>query len=572
MIIDFIGGNGGGGSVAGVSSVNGETGAVKLANINGYSLTDQDRVNVFMRVNSGSDNKKAGDDNEQGTAYFKTINGESILTTHDDIYANIEITGGSGDYTVCYSELPDPEKEGLKAFLANDMYGDVEHEARGLGAIFNCGSISLEGDGVKLLEIPENADSCYFMYKGDDSGEGNPWLKVYSFWGDYTLSLNDYKTNEWTLWEAGDWYKTYIKWDGKYLGICPIWMNAGIASEDEGFDICADAEEYHTEDVESVTTNELVYRRGAYMSYAGDEGYVWAPDYSARRYCVDNMTTEQAKWLYHLIFNYDDQTFNPGYVLYGKTDFSNYVAETEITYFNGGDTLEGYGVILANGGNWSNAKSALPYPFRIYINSNGECRVNGVYGNNTEYYQNSLRMSYTKGLPDKELTKFTVTTPSSYDEGCLKITVKRYNSDGDEDWSSERQLGYGDYYGWMLNGTTIAEGDFSIKPSWYTQDWDGQVQIYMQSASRYDTLSVALYGKESDHTYEFAIVVNDGHEYDGTITEVSVTPVDKLDSLKTYDNGTTTALNLGLKAIKLTQAEYDALEEHDDDIMYVIVG
>lgn len=100
----------GGGGTAGVTSVNGKSGKITLANINGKDLTSVDNQTVVQGITSGD---KSATIDSLGRAFLKTINGESLAGDGD-----ITIGGGSGDLLKSRNEFPETAE-----------YGDVVSKA-----------------------------------------------------------------------------------------------------------------------------------------------------------------------------------------------------------------------------------------------------------------------------------------------------------------------------------------------------------------------------------------------------------------------------------------------------------
>lgn len=177
------GGESGGGGVAGVSSVNGKTGAVNLANINGFDLTNESAIGVYTGVWSGDKHYLAKENGQQGGMFLATINGQSIITDKDTPL-DIQVEGGSGDYTVV-DTLPEATKEGQMVYLTEDM----THQQ------------PVTGVGGKSMEFGETGENEYHIIQYGDAdlriyrdGDGNI-IRVWSRGQDLPFSLN------------GTWYK-----------------------------------------------------------------------------------------------------------------------------------------------------------------------------------------------------------------------------------------------------------------------------------------------------------------------------------------------------------------------------
>lgn len=235
---------GGGGEGAGVSSVNGKSGAVNLANINGFDLTNESAIGVYTGVWSGNKHYLAKENSQQGGMFLATINGQPIITDKDTPL-DIQVGGGSGDYSVV-DTLPEATKEGQMAYLSEDMthqqpvtgvggksmefgetgageyhiiqYGDADFRIHrnGDGEIYRVVSrgqdlpFSLDGTWYKLPKSFTNLKDAFYMFNGG-------WFWFYVYEGE-EFATNDYGGGTYAAGETCDYVDTIIDYEkGQYI-------------------------------------------------------------------------------------------------------------------------------------------------------------------------------------------------------------------------------------------------------------------------------------------------------------------------------------------------------------------
>lgn len=229
---------GGGGEGAGVSSINGKSGAVVLANINGKDLTSIGDQTVVQGITSGD---KSATIDSNGRAFLRTINGQSLAGDTD-----IKIEGGSGDYSVV-TELPEATKDGQMVYLSEDMtheepvtgvggksmqfgetgegeyhiiqYGDADFRIHrnGDGEIYRVVSrgqdlpFSLDRTWYKLPKSFTNRKDAFYMFSNDG------WFWFYTYQGE-DFAINTYGSQDYAAGEACDYVDTVIDYEkGQYI-------------------------------------------------------------------------------------------------------------------------------------------------------------------------------------------------------------------------------------------------------------------------------------------------------------------------------------------------------------------
>lgn len=551
---------GGGGEGAGVASINGKSGAVTLANINGKDLTSIGDQTVVQGITSGD---KSATIDSNGRAFLRTINGQSLAGDTD-----IKISG-SGDYSVV-TELPEATKEGQMAYLSEDMthqqpvtgvggnfyqfgetgegeyhiiqYGDADVRIyrNSEGTIYRVISrgqelpFSFDRVWYKLSKSFTGLKDAFYMFDSDQ----NFWFYVYE--GE-EFADNNFGGQTWVAGETCDYIDTVVDYEkGQYI----VKDIDGTLSW-EKYDFPAKVFVY--DDREGADHSEIANALAPYY-VAQETGGQAAVGQLPRDLCV----------------------IYKGIAYYGPFSESDW--DRELRMYSK--------TISFNDGQFASLK--------LIVEKSGNCReVGGDFSLSKPVY---VTKEGIEGFSNA--TKITFKFNDGYEWNWDKEVTTRIFIDGYERDLSIRPANYGEEYRINVKCQDWFDRDSIIAPD---GPWDYDKLVKYES-NEYSIFWVASFDNntrtatihiKSGRNDELAFVASDSlqTEIDGNHIEVSVeggasvATVPSELSFKTGEGDKKVVFPTGVtsngsieKIIKLTQEEYDALENKDDMTFYIIVS